>query len=275
MEKLLFGTAGIPLSTYPYNTINGIKQVRNLGLGAMELEFVRNINISETIAPEVRKTAKKEGIVLTCHAPYYINLNSLDPKKSEESRERILRAARIANLCGCYSLTFHAGFYMNLSKGRVYEIIKEHLKAIERTLLEENNKIWIRPELTGKSKQFGSLKELIRLSEELENILPCIDFSHLYARSLGRYNSYERFREVLETLETIGKDIRKNMHIHVSGIRYGIHGERHHLNLESSNFNFKDLLRALKDFRMKGILISESPNIEEDSLLMKKIYERI
>ncbi len=45
MKDLLFGTAGIPLSANPRTTGDGIKHVRNLGLGAMEIEFVRSINI--------------------------------------------------------------------------------------------------------------------------------------------------------------------------------------------------------------------------------------
>ncbi len=45
VDKLRFGTAGIPLSTKPYNTLNGIARVKELGLDSMELEFVRSINV--------------------------------------------------------------------------------------------------------------------------------------------------------------------------------------------------------------------------------------
>ena len=47
MNKLLFASAGIPLSTKKPNTVNGISRVKELGLGAMELEFVRSINITK------------------------------------------------------------------------------------------------------------------------------------------------------------------------------------------------------------------------------------
>jgi deoxyribonuclease-4 len=65
------------------------------------------------------------------------------------------------------------------------------------------------------------------------------------------------------------------MHIHISGIEYGKKGEIKHLNLEESDLNYVEILRALKDFRVKGVVISESPNIEEDAILMKKKYESI
>jgi Endonuclease IV (EC 3.1.21.-) len=64
-------------------------------------------------------------------------------------------------------------------------------------------------------------------------------------------------------------------HIHISGIEYGKKGEIKHLNLEESDLNYVEILRALKDFRVKGVVISESPNIEEDAILMKKKYESI
>ena len=58
MKELLFGTAGIPISSKG-PTEQGIADVKKLGLGAMELEFVRSINISREKAPLVKKAAEK------------------------------------------------------------------------------------------------------------------------------------------------------------------------------------------------------------------------
>jgi deoxyribonuclease-4 len=63
------------------------------------------------------------------------------------------------------------------------------------------------------------------------------------------------------------------MHCHVSGINYTDKGERNHLVLKESDFNYIDLMKSFKQFNAKGIIISESPNIEDDALLMKKSYE--
>ena len=65
------------------------------------------------------------------------------------------------------------------------------------------------------------------------------------------------------------------MHIHLTGIEYGEKGEKHHLNLKDSDLKYKELIKALKDFKVKGAVISESPNIERDALLVKKIYDKI
>ena len=276
MKELLFGTAGIPISAKGEGTAEGIKEVKNLNLEAMELEFVRNINITEQKAPEVKDAAKKNNIALTCHAPYFINLNSAENKKIKASIARILNSARIANLCGAYSVCFHPGFYMKENKEKVYSTIKNNIKEIIKILKNENNNIWVRPETTGKGSQFGNIHELISISSELEQVLPCVDFSHVHARSNGRLNNLKEFSNILELIEKkLGKQALNNMHIHAAGIAYSNKGEKHHLNLKESDFNYKELLKALKEFKCKGILISESPNIERDALLMKKYFYSI
>ncbi|MBA7517999.1 hypothetical protein ES705_10064 [subsurface metagenome] len=67
----------------------------------------------------------------------------------------------------------------------------------------------------------------------------------------------------------------ENMHIHVSGIAYGAKGERKHLNLKESDFQYAELLKALRDYDVKGIVICESPNLEEDALLLQATYNTL
>jgi len=276
MKELLFGPAGVPLSAPSRSTLDGVPQIRKLGLGCMELEFVRGIKMSAGTAKQVRVLAEKNNVVLTAHGPYYINLNSQDKAITEASVKRILDTARIANICGGYSITFHAAYYMTLSKEKVFETVREKLLNITRTLSEEGVKLWIRPETTGKASQFGDIDELIKLSQEVEQVMPCVDFAHLHARSNGKFNTYKEFSEVLEKLEKgLGREALNNMHVHMSGIAYTEKGERKHLFLKDSDMNYKDLMKAFKEYKCKGCVINESPNLEEDAALMKKEYERI
>ncbi len=273
MHTLLFGTAGIPVSTEKRNTLEGIKQVRKLGLDAMELEFVHSVNISREKAPPVKQASKENGIVLTCHGQYYMNLNSTTVKINE-TKARILNAARIAWLCGAWSLCFHAAYYMEKKPEDVYGIVKKHLEEVAKILDDEGNKIWLRPELTGRASQFGTLEELVKLSSDIERVMPCVDFSHSHART-GKNNVYEEFCSMLSSIENIGNDALQNMHMHLSGIEYSEKGEKKHLELKNSDMNYKDLMKALKDFKVAGVIISESPNIEKDAMLIKKYYENL
>jgi len=275
-NKLHFGTAGIPLSTLRKTSAEGIKRVRELGLEAMELEFVRGVKMSRASASEIRTIAGEMGVVLTVHAPYYINLNSRDQAKLRASIDRILDSARIGSEAGAFSVVFHPAYYGSDTPQETYSRVRDALKYIVKTLRDEGIEIWIRPETMGGLAEFGDLEEVISLSEELEMVLPAIDFAHLHARSLGKYNTYEEVAGVLGEIERrLGREALESMHIHISGIEYGKKGEIKHLNLEESDLNYVEILRALKDFRVKGVVISESPNIEEDAILMKKKYESI
>ena len=272
MDRLRFGTAGIPICTNG-DTLKGIETVRKLKLDSMELEFVRSINISKEKAPLVKQTAQRNDVILTCHCPYFINLNSDEKKKYYASIGYIKNSAIITSLCGGYSVCFHAGYYQKEDPERVYEKIKEGIKTIVKEVKDFDDKIWIRPEISGKKSQFGDLKEVIKLSQEIEQVMPCIDFSHLFARSVGKNNTYEEFSEILKDIEKeLGKNALNEMHIHVAGIEYTDNGEKNHLRLEESKFNYKDLLKALKEFKCKGVVTCESPNIESDAILLQKAY---
>ncbi|MDK2853805.1 MAG: deoxyribonuclease [Thermococcaceae archaeon] len=276
IDRLRFGTAGIPLSTPKPSTLTGIEQVRKLGLDAMELEFVRGVNITPELAKKIKYVARKNDVLLTAHAPYYINLNAAEKAKVEASKKRIIQSAERLHDAGGWSVVFHAGYYLKQDPSKVYEKIKNEIKDIVKVLQDKGIDVWIRPELTGKPTQFGNLKELIKLSQDVEQVLPAIDFAHCHARHNGKYNSIEEWREMLSLIEKeLGREALDNMHIHISGIHYSEKGERNHLNLQESDMKWEDLLRVLKEFRVKGVVISESPNIEGDALLMKKKYEEI
>lgn len=272
MNKLFFGTAGIPVSCVnDRNTVNGVKKVKELKLEAMELEFVRSINLNEKSAKEVGRIARKEDIVLTCHAPYFINLNADSKIKLNLSKKRIINSAKISSIANAWSVCFHPGYYMKQDKKKVFDRIHENLKDIVKELKKDDVKIWIRPETTGKINVFGDLDECLKLSE-LDMVMPCVDFAHLHART-GGFNSSKEFDDVFEKIEKkLGREGLNNMHIHVSGINYSDKGERNHLNLKNSDFKYKELIKSMKKFKIKGVVISESPNIEEDALLMKNEY---
>ena len=66
-----------------------------------------------------------------------------------------------------------------------------------------------------------------------------------------------------------------DMHIHLSGINYGAKGEKNHLSFAESDFNYTDCLKALKDYKVKGCVICESPILEKDAALLKETYNRL
>ncbi len=275
MKALLFGTGGVPHSTPKRSSLAGIEQIRELGLDCMELAFVRRVAMGEKTAWEVMRAAEEYEVRLSVHAPYYVNLNSPEVDKVRASRQRILQAARVGWLCGAQSVVFHPAFYHGDPPEIVCERVRGHLVELVEELRAEGNGTTLRPETTGKASQFGTLEELLVLSKEVEGVAPCVDFAHLHART-GAGNSYEEFTAFLELIEReLGQAGLEDMHIHVSGIDYGPGGEKEHLNLADADLRYVELLQALRDFEVSGLVICESPSLEEDALLMQRLYRSL
>jgi deoxyribonuclease-4 len=273
---LLFGTGGVPVSAKSRSTEAGIERIAELGLGCMEVEFVQGVKMSPRVAVSVGELAARKNVALTAHGPYFINLNAVEPQKVHMSKERILQTARIAALFGAGSITFHAAFYMKSTPAETYAAVKKHLQEVMNILRKEGNEVTISPEVTGKPSQFGTLEELLQLSSEIEGVLPCIDFSHWHART-GKANSYQEFSGMLDQVEKkLGRRGLDNMHMHVSGIAYGNKGEIKHLMLSDSDFQYAQLLKALKERKAKGVVICESdPYLEQDALLLQQTYREL
>lgn len=276
IDKLNFITAGIPIRTKPADYEHAFEVLEEMGLDGMELEFVHGVRMSENSQGIVKNVSK--NFVITAHGPYYINLNAKEEEKVDASITRIIDTVLMAQKVGAYSITYHAAYYMGQDKETVFKTVVEQTARIVDTIKKDgvnsSSRVWIRPETTGKGTQWGDLDEIIALSKEFKEVLPCVDFSHLHARSGGqKYNTYEEFCEIFEKLgKEIGQYALDNFHGHLAGIAYSAKGEKNHLNLMESDMNYKDLMKAFKKFDVKGALVCESPNIEEDCKLIKEYY---
>ena len=276
MDRLNFLTAGVPLRAGTKGYQRGFEIHDEMGLDGLEMEFVHGVRISDKSKEAVCNAVKNSVKIITAHAPFYVNLNAREEDKVEASVQRIIETAITTNEVGGYSITYHAGFYLNQDADMVYEKIKAQTKIITDSLNSVGNKIWIRPETTGKATQWGDLDEIIKLSKEFETVLPCVDFSHIHARYNGFWNTYDEFASIFEKIgNELGQAALDNFHAHIAGIEYSAKGEKKHLNLEESDFNYKDLLKAFKAFDIKGVVVCESPNIEDDAKLLKDFYKSL
>ena len=269
-DKLNFLTAGMPLSTGKGGYPRAFEILKEMQLDGMEVEFVHGVRMSDETRQLLKQISQEQDFLLTSHGPFYINLNSQEEEKVEASVQRIIETAQAAHDFGGFSITYHAAFYMGADKETVYNQVKTQTRKIINELEKLNIKVWIRPETTGKATQWGDYEEIIRLSKEFDMVLPCVDFSHIHARTGGEYNTYDEFCKILDRISAeLGQKAIDNFHAHLAGIEYTDKGEKKHLILEESDMNYKDLLKAMKSFGVKGALVCESPNIETDTKILK------
>lgn len=272
---LRFGPSGIPRSSAKPGTEHGIRRVRELGLDHLEMAWVNGVRMADESADRIAAAAKACDVSLTAHGPYYINLCG-EPDVIERSLTRLVETGRLGQRCGAESFCFHAGFYGKLEREEADRRVVNGLKHVTSTLKQMGVGIDVRTELTGKASQAGSLEELLAWSAGVQGIHPCIDFSHQYARDQGAHNRYEDFAATLTAIQDqLGRAALERLHIHISGIQYGPKGERKHEPLKETAFNWKELLRALKDMNVSGWVVSESPEMEDDALLLQRTYRRL
>ena len=275
MAAFCFGTVGAPLSTpsKPGGSIGAILKLRELNLSALELGWVRSVRVSENTCERIKNTAFEHDIAISVHAPYYINLNA-NNSEWPKSRRRLMDAAKYGFLSGATDIVFHPGSYFDTPPDHVLKIVLMRLEAIEKELIEQKIKVTLRPETMGKSALLGSLNDILIMSTEFDSIKPCLDFAHLHARpGDGSMNTHDEWRRLLDAYaQSLGQNALRSLHIHLSGIEYSEKGERNHLPLWQSDFNLHALFAALKDYNCAGRILCESPAMENDALLMKKLW---
>jgi deoxyribonuclease-4 len=270
-----FGTVGSPINTpkKPGGSVGAIQYLRTLGLDALELGWVRAVRVTPATCAAIRQEAATQDVAISVHAPYFINLNA-DDEEWPKSRQRLMDAAVYGNLAGATDIVFHPGSYFGALPEAVLPLAIERLQGCQDELRLAGNPVCLRPETMGKSAMLGSLADTLEMGRSVPGVEPCVDFAHLHARpGDGSVNTYAEFAAALEQIAAaLGAPALRSLHIHLSGIAYGPKGEKEHLELKDADLNFKELFRALADFKCGGRILCESPVMEADALVLKSTW---
>lgn len=281
MPKMRFGPAGKPVSMKSSDILKAPAFLHELGLNAMEYEAVRGVKISEDKARKFGEEARKYDVVLSLHAPYFINLASGKKTTVEASITRLKESVQASYWMGAYIVVFHPGYYRDApSKREAVKMVIDHLKPVVEFIDELNaTNLWLGPETTGKTTQIGDLDEVIEISRKLDHVKPVIDWAHLHARYEGKFiTSVDDVIHVIDKLEKeLGEYAVKPLHTHFSRIEYGKGGERKHHVLAEKDYGpeFEHVCKGLWETGVEAVIISESPILEQDALVMKKICMEI
>jgi len=267
---IYLGPAGVPITAKDKSTIGGLRRVAELELNAMEVEFVRGVNMSREMAKKVGQEAQRLGIRLSVHCPYFINLCSTEAAKVEASKKRILDSADRAHLMGADIVVFHPGFYGKLSPEEALEKVSEACsdlrKRMEKAKIDD---VRLGLETMGKQNTFGTLEEILEVCKRVEGCVPVVDWAHLYARSAGEVN----WSDVFKRLKGF-----KHLHTHFTGVEFkkvgpGKGNEIRHLEMTARSPPFEPLGEEILRSKIDISIISESPVLERDALLMKEFFE--
>jgi deoxyribonuclease-4 len=266
--KIFLGPAGVGIDCKGNSTLDGIRYVREIGLNAMEVEFVRGVRMKNSLAKECGKVAKELNVDLSVHAPYYINLSSAERAKVKASQKRILDSVERAHCMGARVVVIHPGYYGKMSKEEAYSATKEATKEIIESMKSKGfTDVYLGMETTGKHSAFGTLEEIVKLCKQLKQCVPVIDFAHMYARQGGKID----YGKIFDTIKPLKL---RHIHSHFSNIEFTDKGERRHLVLDGKP-SFEPLAKEIIKRKVGITIVSESPILERDSLKMKQIFEQL
>ncbi|QLH75194.1 MAG: TIM barrel protein [Methanomassiliicoccales archaeon] len=326
-----FGPAGIPLSCKGRTLKDGIEDVHNLGLNAMEVQMVR-VNVIERMPDdeevgmtplevesdliiEIMRTVKKKetvitninekikaddslitlasGLVqnfkelkilgkmgkeldveLTMHTPYYMDLTSGN-ELTQKSIDSIRWAGLLTNQMEGTMVVSHIGLYGDpekMSKRQAYKVIKENIEDIMDFWSRNKLKPKLGFETSGRQEVFGSLEELLELADDVEGIVPVLNFAHLHARQNGTLREPQDFGELFDKVESY---VGGHFYTHFAGVEHEGGNEKRVTPIKKGDLRFEPLAEYLAEENPDCTIISSSPLLEHDAMYMKVIYERI
>lgn len=278
----LFGPAG-NAENFPYkSSADAPRWLRELGLDCYEYQCGKGIHVGEATARKVGLAAAEQGITLSLHAPYFINLANPDPESLQKTIGYITGACLVADQMGAGRVVIHSGALMKRTRREAQSIalrsIKEVLKACDDAGFAH---MTLCPETMGKINQLGDLDEVLELCTVDERLIPCVDFGHLYARSLGADEGAEVSARMLDRMkEILGEARAARFHSHFSKIEFTPGGgEKCHRTFADNGGYGPDWEPLAAEVVRRGwspTFICESAGTQaEDALTMKRIYQQL
>ena len=278
-----FGPAGNcdSFSKVHKSSVEAPEWVRAFGLDCYEYQCGKGIHVGEDTARKVGQAAAEQGIALSLHAPYFINLANPDPESLQKTIGYITGACLVASQMGATRVVIHSGALMKRTRREALDIALRSLREVIAACDDMGfGHITLCPETMGKINQLGDLDEVLELCQLDERLLPCVDFGHLYARSLGADDGAEACERMLDKIEgALGKARAGRFHSHFSHIQFTPNGGEkcHRTFADDDGYGpaWAPLAAAVARRGWSPTFICESAGTQaEDALTMRGIYQR-
>ena len=252
--------------------------LEKFGLGAYEYQCGHGLKANFQTCEQLGQLCRQADIRISLHTPYYISLSSAEQEKRDNSIAYLLESARVVTALGGERMVVHSGSCGKMPREDALALAKDTL-ARAQAVLDENGfpSVRICPETMGKMNQLGTLEEVMELCLVDERFLPCIDFGHLNARTLGGIQTQADFAAILDTIENrLGSERLQQFHSHFSQIEYTEKGgEKRHLNFGNGLFGpeYEPLAELIARKSLTPVMICESAGRQtEDAAAMQAFY---
>ncbi|USF28421.1 endonuclease 4 [Firmicutes bacterium ASF500] len=279
-----FGPAGNSesFSRVHKSSLAAPKWIAGFGLDCYEYQCGKGVHVGKETAVKIGENARAAGISLSLHAPYFINLANPDRDALQKTIGYITAGCQVADWMGAGRVVIHSGALMKRGRSQALETAKQSLAEVIAACDGQGfDHIALCPETMGKINQLGDLDEVLELCTLDRRLVPCIDFGHLYARSLGADDGAEAFSRMLDRVaEVLGPDRAGTFHSHFSHIEFTPSGgEKCHRTFDGDGGYGPSWTPLAAEIARRGwspTFICESAGTQaEDALTMKQTYEAL
>ena len=277
MKTALFGPGGNSESFYAEgfkSTAEAPAWLAARGLDAYEYQAGKGVTASDATLQKIGDEAKKHGIKMSLHAPYFISLSSIEFEKRLKSIEYIKKSLHAASLLGADTIVIHSGSAAKISRSEAMSLARDTLERVIEAVGDTD--IHLGLETMGTLNQLGTLEEVIQLCRVSPKYHPVVDFGHINARANGFFTDADSYRRVFSSIaEGLSVEYAQDLHCHFSKIEYTEKGEKRHLTFSDTVFGpaFEPLCEAIaKDGWTPRIICESAGTMAEDALSMKARY---
>lgn len=284
MSKIRFGPSGneeIFYSSGNKKSIQAPEWLKSVGLDAYEYSFGRGFTMGEQTAKQLGEQAKKHNVLISVHAPYYVNLANPSEEMAQKSYNYVLTSLKFLEWFGGQKVCVHLASQGTMERAQALALTRQRLETLCGLIMQQfdmTNK-YVCPETMGKYQQIGNEREIVDLCTVDTFLVPTFDFGHLNCLKQGKFQTEQDYKDVFDyAIEKLGYERVKNCHIHFSQIEFGHKGEIRHLNFGNMMFgpDFEPLAKVLYEYKLTPTIICESEShMATDAMAMRDIYNQI
>jgi len=215
--------------------------------------------------------ARDLDVEVSMHTPYYIDLVSEDDV-TQRSVDSVMWGGMLTQELGGSILVTHLGLYGNVEASAAMARVKKHLQNIVKMFRDNGIKVKLGIEPSGRQEVVGSLAEILTLCEEIDGVVPILNFPHIHARGNGSLKVKEDFQKLFDAAAEYFKG---DFYAHFSGVEHEEGNEIRYTPIKKGDLKFEPLAECILDKGYDMTIISGSPLLEHDAMYMKVILERI
>jgi deoxyribonuclease-4 len=263
MSTIRFGPAFVPSRESPEAAVEALLE---RGYSACEIDFEGGFWMEWDYARRLGNLARKNGIVLSVHAPIPAFLGHRDRGKKYRMAVGMLdHSAGIALACHAELVVVHPGFLLGRERSEAVAAVVEQLGDLRERLEGKGRAVPFGVEIMGRVRELGTPEDVFAIAAQLPWVRPVLDFAHLHAVTNGGFTSADAFATVLEAADSI-LEPSAPFHIHFSDISFANRNEKSHLPYGQGTLRADPLAEALGESpyeesnqAIRAVLFGEPP----------------